>query len=472
MKKMKKRAALILGLLILAVSLAASADNTAVQLYDEMADLLFRTDNVTLTLKAEFSLDGQWFKTADITLKQSGNYGFRQMLLTSPKKDGTERHNGYTIITEGGIYHLMEVYHPGVYRDGTCGDHNTLIRRTAETEQLLSLGGVIVSQADLLLGKDAVTETEDGGIRLELGADTPALVNYALGTLARFAAQRYYDVDYDSVSADGFEAKMEDYLTIREALIWQMQDVAVKQVSATVKTGADGKISAAEGTVNVDVKTFSDGVHALGITFTAEVTDRGSTSVAPFDPKDYDVILAENAFAYTYTESPEAVDMETADKYAGVAMDIWQKAGHHGLFAVGSIDSYRQEDGGIETVLEDGNLMIRRITFDAEGIPVLMQAEPYVWMNIGSEEYNYEPQIDEAADAQARELMMNFLREVNPGLLETVKELKAACTFEVNGVLYAQYNEEPLDQNDGGVLFVVRMTPEMWIEYYTTISNG
>ncbi len=470
-KMMKTLAAVALALLILAVSLAALADHTAMRLYDETADLLFRTDNVTVALKAEFTLDGTWFKTADITLKQSGNYGFRQMLLTSPKKDGTERHNGYTIVTEGSIYHLMEVFYPGIYRDGTCGDHNTLVRRTAQTEQLLSLGSALASQADLLLGKDAVTEGEDGSIRIHLGEDTPAMVNYALGALARFAAERYYDVDYDTVSADGYEARIEDYLTVREALVWLMREVAVKQADITVRTDADGKISAAEGSIIVDVTTVSDGVHALGITFSAEITDRGSTVVAPFDPQDYNVVLAENAYAYTYTESPESVDPETADKYAGIALNIWQKAGHEGLFAVGSIESYLHEDG-IETILEDGNCILRRITFDNEGIPNLMETDPVIWMGMDSSLYNYEPDLDAETDAKAKELMMDFLKEVNPGLLETVKELKVACTFEIDGVLYGQYNEEPLDQYNGGVLFVVRLDKDMWIEYYTTISNG
>ena len=183
------------------------------------------------------------------------------------------------------------------------------------------------------------------------------------------------------------------------------------------------------------------------------------------------MVLAENAYAYTYTESPESVDPETADKYAGIALNIWQKAGHEGLFAVGSIESYLHEDG-IETILEDGNCILRRITFDNEGIPNLMETDPVIWMGMDSSLYNYEPDLDAETDAKAKELMMDFLKEVNPGLLETVKELKVACTFEIDGVLYGQYNEEPLDQYNGGVLFVVRLDKDMWIEYYTTISNG
>ena len=41
--------------------------------YDSVANLLFNTSNVTLTAKAEFSLDGEWFKTAEGTWKQDGD---------------------------------------------------------------------------------------------------------------------------------------------------------------------------------------------------------------------------------------------------------------------------------------------------------------------------------------------------------------------------------------------------------------
>ena len=101
------------ALLALAICAAALAENAANDLYNDVADLLFRTNNVTLNATAEFSLDGTWFKTAEGTWKQDMDRSWRQLILRSPKMDGTERRNGYTIVCEGQKIWLMEVFTPG-----------------------------------------------------------------------------------------------------------------------------------------------------------------------------------------------------------------------------------------------------------------------------------------------------------------------------------------------------------------------
>ena len=88
---MKKLIPVILAaVLVLIACAAAFANNTAVDLFDRTADLLFHRDSLTLNATAEFSLDDQWFKTAEIVLKQDGNRAFRKLHLRSPKADGTD----------------------------------------------------------------------------------------------------------------------------------------------------------------------------------------------------------------------------------------------------------------------------------------------------------------------------------------------------------------------------------------------
>ena len=166
---------------------------------DAAVKLLFYTNNVTLNAKAEFSLDGEWFKTADISLKQDHNRSVRQLQLTSPKADGTERKNGYTIVTEGYTLYLMEDFTPGIYRCGMVGERSAALRNSVESQQLIDLGRALISQADLVLGKDAITKTADRTFRIKLDEHTPELVNGVLNEAIRFAAKRYFNFNYDQL---------------------------------------------------------------------------------------------------------------------------------------------------------------------------------------------------------------------------------------------------------------------------------
>ena len=289
-KTMKKTAGLIALLLILTMCSAAVAD--AAELYDQTVNLLFYTDNVTLKATAGFSLDGQWFKTAEGIWQQDGSRAFRQLLLTSPRKDGSELHNGYTIVAEDGQLYVMEVFHPGTYKNGTSAARDSILRRTVETEQLTALGKVLSSRTDLLLGKDALTENADGEIRLVLKEDAPETVNIALNQLARFAAKRYFGMDYDRIRADG-GVSMDNFMTVTEGLLYTMRSISVREADITVRSDENGALQHAEGIVSLYVETVADGVKQLDIRFSADVSDRGTTTVKPFDAEDYGVVRAD-----------------------------------------------------------------------------------------------------------------------------------------------------------------------------------
>ena len=114
---MKKLTMMILtALTALMMCTAALANDAAAGLYDTVTELLFSTGNVTLKVNAELSLDSEWFKTVEGTWMQDGDRSLRQLILRSPRKDGTERKNGYTIVMDGSNVQLMEEYTPGVYR--------------------------------------------------------------------------------------------------------------------------------------------------------------------------------------------------------------------------------------------------------------------------------------------------------------------------------------------------------------------
>ena len=125
MKKLLISLTALMLVLFVCISVMAENSSPATQLYDSLVQTLFHTDNITLTGTAKFSLDGVWFKTAKITLKQDGNRTFRELSLRGPKRDGTVQKNGYTIVTDGTALYLMEAVTPGVYRTGGTAEHTS-----------------------------------------------------------------------------------------------------------------------------------------------------------------------------------------------------------------------------------------------------------------------------------------------------------------------------------------------------------
>ena len=132
---MKRSFLIILSIILLTVfTTCALAEKPLTALFDFSEELLFATSNVTITGKAEFTLDGEWFKTAEIKYIQDGDRSFWDLKLTSPKQDGTERHNGYTVIADGSKIYVMEVYRPGIYKTGTGTPQSTLLRKSIQLD--------------------------------------------------------------------------------------------------------------------------------------------------------------------------------------------------------------------------------------------------------------------------------------------------------------------------------------------------
>ena len=118
--KMKKIVAVLLSIImVLILTMTALADNELRIFYDSVTNLLFETNNVTLTGHAEFSLDGKRFKTADLNYIQDYTNSYYQLKLLTPRRDGShepDRESGYTIIANGENVYVMEVIYPGVYK--------------------------------------------------------------------------------------------------------------------------------------------------------------------------------------------------------------------------------------------------------------------------------------------------------------------------------------------------------------------
>ena len=458
------------ALLALMIGLTATAETTpASELYDAAVKLLFYTNNVTLNAKAEFSLDGEWFKTADISLKQDHNRSVRQLQLTSPKADGTERKNGYTIVTEEDKLYLMEVFTPGTYRIGISAERDSILRKSVESGQLLELGYALAGQANLLLGGDAVKEAEDGTVTIAFGTDAPLLVNAALDQVFSFAAERYFGLDYDRINATGF-ISMESFATKSEGLAYATRSVSARDIKITVKKDAEGNLQHAEGTISLEVQTCADGLHQLDITLSADVTDRGSTMLKKFNPDDYGVTLAEDTGIEIYGEEyiPEQPEGFVDDLCLN-AMQIWSETG---------VDMRKTDsvgcawtDGEYEVSIDGGGISAKT-WFAEDGSLIGLEIQPNDWLNAPDELYDFEPETDTEQDLAARQFILDFIGKIKPEMLDVVKDMKMAWKIDVDGAVYAQYNEEPIVQEGNGAMVVIQLEPAMQIEYFNCVSNG
>ena len=65
--------------------LTAAAESSLTPFIDAAERLAFDTHNVTITGKADFLLDGERFKTAEITYVQDGENSFWQEKLLTPR---------------------------------------------------------------------------------------------------------------------------------------------------------------------------------------------------------------------------------------------------------------------------------------------------------------------------------------------------------------------------------------------------
>ena len=461
MKKLIISLTAVLIALLVCFSVLADNSTPAAELYDSLVKTLFHTDNVTLTGTAKFSLDGVWFKTAEITLKQDGNRAFREMKLRGPKRNGTVQKNGYTIVTDGTSLYLMEAVTPGFYSTGGTAEHTSLIRRSLETEQLIGLGRALVGHADLLLGADTLTKTPEGDIRFELKDNVPDLLNAAVNNLYQFAARRYFDENFDRYSMENY-ARVIDYDTVTRGILYTAQSVALKQVSVTLRQDGNGRMQHLEGDIALNVETCAEGIRQVDISFQVNVTDVDKTKVKRFAPDDYDVI-SEYEMAAAESRFFDDSDLNDIEMQA---LEALTSAGFDKNMIV-YMAYYNNEAEGYEVSFGGAEGWEETFLISADNKLTSMITESPEWQNGSEDQFTFDPVPDKEMDEKAREFLTSFIREVNPDLGKSLKDLKMRWLYERYGHVYAQYDGETQDGSNSVVSFVVRVEPELRIESFS-----
>ena len=274
----------------------ATAEDSLMLFYDAGVELMFETSNVTLDGHAEFSLDGERFKTADLHYIQNYTNSLYQLKLLTPRRDGTQpdRESGYTIIANGEYVYVIEVIYPGVYKTGTTAAQSTILRRTVQMNLMTDMARLLAGQAENLLGEKVLTVQPDGDggkeLTVVLGEDVPELVNTALNIFYQFAAKRYFKTDYDQIS-EAHMGSMENYMTVTEGILYTTKSVSLKRANCVMQVNSLGQAEQLKGDVSLLLHTGRDGDRQMDISFELYVSDRDSSFVGSFDPAEYGVQL-------------------------------------------------------------------------------------------------------------------------------------------------------------------------------------
>ena len=320
---MKKHRIMLAGAaLMLAIALLAAgalAGGTLASVTDAAEALLLDTHNVTITGSATFKLDGERFKTAEITYVQDGTDSFWQEKLSTPRYLRPDRETGFTVIANGYEVYVMEPFTPGGYKEGYITEQDTVLRDSLEARLLMSLAGTAASVAEPALHP----EQKDGEIRITVAeGETPPILNELLLMAGRFAGKRLFGYGFDGPVID------HSYWGLTETQEIFLQTEACRVLTANVSFRLDGKgrLAGAEGAAGVALVYVNGEEHRLDLDFSLTAGEYGTSKVKAFDPDDFQVVPMDQA-----RERNEAAAREKAmTVMAERAREAWKAAGFEG----------------------------------------------------------------------------------------------------------------------------------------------
>ena len=468
---MKKILILVLSLaLVLAALTPVLAEESPLRLVvDNIAEVLMDMDNVTVTGTAEFSLDGEWFKSVETSYKQCGTRSVWKLDLLSPTYDGEKKASGWTIIADEEKRHVIEVLYPGTFITGTGTAQNTILRPSVSLNVIRDVVCTMADYADLILGKDAITVEKEGdnvtSVRIVLDKNKPGIVDTALNLAARYASDRYFAMDYDRFNPKYMNG-MEYYFTTTQAILNATRSYSLKSADITVKRGLGSFLSSVSGKVAVNLNTAHDGIRLLEFSFDFQVSDINKTIVDRFRASDYGVKLRENSYDFTQPSNvmyipegsvvPSHDEREFPEDIQAWEISLWDKAGYDGEKLL------RYNDGScLCTFAEDGTLLELQDT-----------AVPWLTMYVDGSQIEWFDEDPVTADEKTTQKLLDFLAYANPGMEKNFASFNLAWRVTYDGKSYVQYEGVAKNGSEETVIFVLNETASFLIQYFSCISNG
>ena len=131
------------------------------------------------------------------------------------------------------------------------------------------------------------------------------------------------------------------------------------------------------------------------------------------------------------------------------------------------------EDAGTLTRVryqQDG--LNRYCTFAEDGTLLELQEENAAWLS-GDLPASLKYVRNKTARQEISDRLIAFLDVVNPGMSKTIDHMEIDWEKAQNGEVWMQVNGIPKDQEQGEwISFVVRIEPDLQIQYFACISNG
>ena len=279
MKRNKLCALLLSLLLLLGTVLPAGAEDVLAGMVNAGSGLLFGTDNVTIAGNAEFALDGVTFKQADVSHIQRGAMVYRQVLLRTPQEDGTERETGYAFLVDEEGKTARRLHSTTVDYDPATTFRSTVLRRSVETDALVSLCRGVASQLEAALPEGALTREEDTWTLHLTAEHVPEAVDSVLTLLLQSFGSLTKYIDYHYMEPSPY-ARIEHYGTVTEGILYCAAGLRLEQLDLEVQLDAEGRLTQISGAAMLTVTTRGEEEHALSVTGSVTMTDYG-TSVLP-----------------------------------------------------------------------------------------------------------------------------------------------------------------------------------------------
>ena len=279
MNRNKLCALLLSLLLLLGTVLPAGAEDVLAGMVNAGSGLLFGTDNVTITANAAFALDGVTFKQADVSHIQRGAMVYRQVLLRTPQEDGTERETGYAFLVDEEGKTARRLHSSTVDYDPATTFRSTVLRRSVETDALVSLCRGVASQLEAALPEGALTREEDTWTLHLTAEHVPEAVDSVLTLLLQSFGSLTKYIDYHYMEPSPY-ARIEHYGTVTEGILYCAAGLRLEQLDLEVQLDAEGRLTQISGAAMLTVTTRGEEEHALSVTGSVTMTDYG-TSVLP-----------------------------------------------------------------------------------------------------------------------------------------------------------------------------------------------
>ena len=466
----------VVFLLLAALVCASLAESNLTGWVDAAEKLAFHTTNVTITGEAEFLLNGERFKTAEIAYRQDGKNSFWKMHLLTPRdRWSKDLESGFTVIQNGYDIYVMETMHPGLYRKGTDVEQTTLLQRGPIADLLLAISRTAADQLAPMLGTAiSLTEHPDGGRDLHLiVSDETALpiMNHAALLAMEFAGKRLLNIDMDSpvnYDENGIYVPYSYNPPAREILLLT-KELNLRDCVLDAAIDAQGRLTACSGEINArlsyyqsqDMNSEAAGDYAvsgadLTIRFSVSIGDYGSTVVELFDPEKLGVTISK-----PYDQEEEAVQIPLSDEeiefFLRRVSEIAKLAGQ----SIEENVTIVRDGDWIHAFFNEGHRCY--MTFTEEGLLLACGFGFPSWDGLTAS--------DDALTPEMENWVTDFLKTVNPELTVSALKLEEQKKDDSGWIMDIRV----LDENGEEVIdtsILLQWLPEPKLIDYTCVGHG